>query len=303
MKVLLAWDGNRPFEDECEDLRRAGYPDDLELVVLIAIEPPDTLADATVQVLAHAARLQERFPTWRVRGIAAPGPVASAITHEADEGWVDGIIVGAHQRGALARLLVGSVSLQVVQHAACTVRLVPHDYHPAASSPSVLIVGYDGSPNAAAVIDAVVGRRWPAGTRIRLVCAVDPVIMAFLGYLVPPLAHWADRINSESMGGVEEMLAPAVARLEAAGLEVETVVREGRPSDVLMKCADESGADAILVGGRGLGLLERLLVGSVSAALATQARCPVEVVRCARRGGSRRAADNRSEAWPAIPAG
>ena len=43
--------------------------------------------------------------------------------------------------------------------------------------------------------------------------------------------------------------------------------------------AEKWGADCIFVGARGLNGLERLLLGSVSTAVASYAHCSVEVVR------------------------
>ena len=48
---------------------------------------------------------------------------------------------------------------------------------------------------------------------------------------------------------------------------------------LLLEEAERWGADCIFVGARGLNRLERLLLGSVSTAVAARARCSVEVVR------------------------
>jgi nucleotide-binding universal stress UspA family protein len=57
------------------------------------------------------------------------------------------------------------------------------------------------------------------------------------------------------------------------------VVREIDPRRALVEDAEQWGADAIFVGARGIGLLERFLLGSVSAAVAARAGCSVEIVR------------------------
>jgi nucleotide-binding universal stress UspA family protein len=67
--------------------------------------------------------------------------------------------------------------------------------------------------------------------------------------------------------------------LRAAGLAVTAEVKDGAPVPVLLDAAREWGADAIFVGAQGHRFLERVLLGSVSAAVAARAHCSVEVVR------------------------
>ena len=64
-----------------------------------------------------------------------------------------------------------------------------------------------------------------------------------------------------------------------AGDEIETVLAFGPPADVISRRAADSGADLIVLGSRGLGTLERLVMGSISAAVARQAPCSVLIVR------------------------
>jgi nucleotide-binding universal stress UspA family protein len=67
--------------------------------------------------------------------------------------------------------------------------------------------------------------------------------------------------------------------LQRAGLAVTTDVVDGDPREVILHEAESSNADAVFVGARGLGRMERLLLGSVSTYLVTHARCSVEIVR------------------------
>lgn len=63
----------------------------------------------------------------------------------------------------------------------------------------------------------------------------------------------------------------------AAGLH--TIVGTTAPSQGLLLAADEWKADLVAVGARGLGPIEKLLLGSVSRAVVHQARVPVLVAR------------------------
>ena len=60
--------------------------------------------------------------------------------------------------------------------------------------------------------------------------------------------------------------------------ENESVV-EGDPRQMIIEEAHGRNADAIFVGARGLGRVERLLLGKVSTYVLTHARRTVEVVR------------------------
>jgi nucleotide-binding universal stress UspA family protein len=55
---------------------------------------------------------------------------------------------------------------------------------------------------------------------------------------------------------------------------------EGRPKETIVDEADRWGADLIVVGSHGYGAFRRLFLGSVSLAVAANAHCNVEIVRC-----------------------
>jgi nucleotide-binding universal stress UspA family protein len=57
--------------------------------------------------------------------LVAHGDAATEICRVAEEGNFDVIVVGSHGRGLVKRVLLGSVSHHVVQHAPCPVLVVP----------------------------------------------------------------------------------------------------------------------------------------------------------------------------------
>ncbi len=75
------------------------------------------------------------------------------------------------------------------------------------------------------------------------------------------------------------MLAQAAQTLRPAGFKVTSSVEEGDPREVILNSADTWNADLIMVGSHGRKGFDRLLVGSVSEAVARHARCSVEIVR------------------------
>lgn len=73
----------------------------------------------------------------------------------------------------------------------------------------------------------------------------------------------------------------------AAGVRsVETVYLRGKAADAILAHLESNPHDLVVVGSRGLSPGRRLLLGSVSTALVTNAPCPVLVVRGHRHSGA-----------------
>jgi nucleotide-binding universal stress UspA family protein len=60
---------------------------------------------------------------------------------------------------------------------------------------------------------------------------------------------------------------------------VDAHVRAGTPADEIIRAANELNVDLIVVGGRGKGAVEAILLGSVSYRVLHHAPCPVLVTR------------------------
>ena len=64
-----------------------------------------------------------------------------------------------------------------------------------------------------------------------------------------------------------------------AGVEPQLLIWDGDPATCILDAARAEGASRIVVGSHGRGRLGRALAGSVSATVAAQADCPVDIVR------------------------
>lgn len=101
----------------------------------------------------------------------------------------------------------------------------------------------------------------------------------------PPLPASASAVEGEQLRALTEQEARRVLDREAErvrqeGAEVsEAHLRIGKADEEIVATAEDVGADLIVVGSRGLGTMQRMLVGSVSESVVRHAPCPVLVVR------------------------
>ena len=88
------------------------------------------------------------------------------------------------------------------------------------------------------------------------------------------------KMKEEHRAEKEKILADAVNILAAQNINARTILKEGHPSHTIVKVAAEEGFDTIVIGSRGLGGLSKVILGSVSNAVAQEAHnCAVVLVK------------------------
>jgi nucleotide-binding universal stress UspA family protein len=100
-------------------------------------------------------------------------------------------------------------------------------------------------------------------------------------YEEPP-AH--DEVDSEELVHAQEIVDAAVAEIKSLVTSPDVtitgrVVVDNRVDEAILKVADETQADIIVMGTRGLSALRGAIMGSVSHALIEKASCPVLIVK------------------------
>jgi nucleotide-binding universal stress UspA family protein len=313
MKILIAYDGSESADRGIDDLRRAGLPTEADALVVSVAEvwlPPPAYNKAlddtfplqipaglkrarahAAQIVKEAEELAERgsrrvkqiFPGWRVNHEATNGSPAHELLNRSREWTPDLIVVGSHGRTALGRFVLGSVSQKVLTEAQTSVR-VARQTTGAGTSATRIILGVDGSTGAQQAVRAVAARAWTPGSEVRVIVVEDVLITNPVYALIPPVSEFVDEVNRSERTEAERIAEEAVkqlrSELDGKSVTVSSAVLTGNPKQVLVRHAEEFGADCIFTGATGLSNpIERFLVGSVSAAVAARAHCSVEVVR------------------------
>jgi nucleotide-binding universal stress UspA family protein len=154
----------------------------------------------------------------------------------------------------------------------------------------VILIAYDGSADAQAAIDQ-------AG---QLLAGQDATVLVvwetFLDVVTRAGAVPVGDIDYEGLDRSNEDQArqradEGAARARQAGLNATAAVRvrEQTAGSTILAEADDLGADAIVIGTRGLTGLKSLLLGSVSHAVVQHAHVPVMVVPSAETAAGRAA--------------
>jgi nucleotide-binding universal stress UspA family protein len=176
----------------------------------------------------------------------------------------DLLAVGRTGAGDLRHHLLGSVSRYCVTHAHTPVVVVPADA--SLGAVSSIVVGFDGSDHAGAAL------RWAldfAGdtTGVRAVAAIEvaPWVDEELSR-----DRFADQIEAE-----QQRITEALDVVDPEGRAERSIVLQG-PRQALAEA--QPGADLVVVGTRGLGLIAAGLLGSVSTWLLQDSTVPVVVV-------------------------
>jgi nucleotide-binding universal stress UspA family protein len=241
------------------------------------------MEDAERLAQRGSIRVQHLFPGWQVRHEGRNGSPGFELLNCARECSVDLIVVGSHGHTALGRFVLGSVSQKVLTESSTSVH-VGRSNPGTGKSGERIVIGVDGSPGALAAVRAVAKRHWTAGSEIRIVVADDVMRGNPIWLLIPPVRDFLNEVRTEERTQAEQFAIAAAKELrEGLGdrnLTVSSLVQTGDPKHVLVKHAEEFGADCIFIGATGFSnRLERVILGSVSAAVAARAHCSVEVVR------------------------
>jgi nucleotide-binding universal stress UspA family protein len=133
---------------------------------------------------------------------------------------------------------------------------------------STVAVGTDGSATAGEAVEkaAEVARRF--GAKL--------VVLSAIGPGGPPDEDPELRWATNSSARVKSILEHLEGDLAEQGIECETRAEEGDPADVLVRLADECGADLLVIGNKGM---RRRVLGSVPKTVTQKASCTVMVVK------------------------
>lgn len=238
-----------------------------------------SLQEAAERQMARIATLSRPEGPEVTREIRTGFSPWNEIVQAATDQEADLIIMATHGRRGLEKLFLGSTAEKVLEHTPCPVLLLRPGRQEAIVPPGeiasiVLPTDFSEAAGDAAPLAFELARDFRA--RLLLFHCVEQD--------VPPPYYAAGitsifELNDEILTVVRRHLAELIPDSLAEELNHDFVIREGRSAGELVRFADESAADLIVMATHGYSGLEQVLLGSTTDRVVRNSPCPVLVVR------------------------
>jgi len=184
----------------------------------------------------------------------------------------DLIALGTYGRKGLNRLLMGSVTSQVILDATCDVLVVKRPCKECTGSYQSLLVPYDGSEFSKKALTRAAGMAKEEGGQVTVL------------YVIPRYEEMMEFYRSDSIkkslhAEAEKILGEAKKIATRLGITIRTEVREGHASDEIVAVAQKLENDLIAMGTYGWKGVNNAIIGSTTNRVISNASCPILVVK------------------------
>jgi len=290
MKVLIACDGVTSEVACVHAAVSRPWPSGSCFCLLSVLNPYPLTANPVIQLRAKHGVLQNLEAAAVPLRNAGRDPITEIIAGSArrdinrfaKEWRADLIMVGCNDLSDLERLLLGSTARSVVRHAPCSVEVVrPHRWSAEDATRHTgmrILIATDGSDCSLAALHSVTNRPWPEESVAKIISVPEFILFKDPSFIEK---HEAKDLGQASIDDAKSCVMAGAEILADSALKFSSEVPkfEERPYRVILNEAESWRADLIVVGSHGRSGFDRVVMGSVSEAVALHATCSVEVIR------------------------
>ena len=207
-----------------------------------------------------------------VESLVCEGEPPQVIVETAEEKKADLIALGTYGRKGFKRLLMGSVTSQVILNAPCDVLIVTKECTSCTGQYRSLLVPFDGSESSKKALD-----------RACELSAVDKGEVTVL-YVIPRYEEMMDFFKTDSIKKslyqeAEKIMETAKKLAAAKGVQIKAVVQEGHASEKIVEIAETFKNDLIVTGTHGWRGVNKAVMGSTAERIIAHASRPILIVR------------------------
>ena len=144
-----------------------------------------------------------------------------------------------------------------------------------------ILLAIDGSSFSDTAVNEIAVRPWPPESEVKIISVVEPPLLPTIETWVPPdnYIEALEQAGEDQARSIVGKAADLINKEQGDKLRVTTDIVKGHPKPGIIDVAEEWNADLIVVGSHGYRGLTKLWLGSVSQAVASHAKCSVEIVR------------------------
>jgi nucleotide-binding universal stress UspA family protein len=203
--------------------------------------------------------------------VVKTGEIERMIKAVADEEHADVVVMGTHGRGLFGRLFIGSIAQELLRKLHLPVLTVCRVSRPFTFKR--ILYGTDLGPDSERGLQFVFDMA--AVTEASVVIAHTMDKRPHVTYEMPEVRELFDQEQRDSLARARRKFAEFEAEGERRNIPVECVLSEGEASQALVRIADETDADFIVLGLRKMGAVARALLGTVAEPVICAAHVPV----------------------------
>ncbi len=213
----------------------------------------------------------QRVPAGSValKRVLTAGLASRTILDYATHEGMDLVVMGTHGRRGIKRVMLGSVTEEVLQRSDLPVLVVP----PGTGEDTVthVLAPTDFSVAAEMALPVAVEMAELYGARLDLLHVLEavPLLAALTG------ARTAEELFPELLPHTAERLDAMVQRADGVLGDASVRIAEGRAAEAIVDHARDHGVDLIVMAKQGLHGVERVLIGSVTERVCRTAPCAV----------------------------
>ena len=281
-KVIVGFDGSERGLDALMLGQKLTAPEgDLIVCCVHHLQPLSARIDPTEPTIDHtSAQESVERATRMLKGGLTVTPMflagestAKTLQRAAISEQADLVVLGSSHRGALGRVLVGSVTQATLREAPCPVAVAPVGFHAhrTEARPTRIAVGHDAVEPTPDALSAAVGLCEQTGAELLLVAVAEDAAVPDPARATMPYAE----ITEARLRAAEQVLAEALSSLPET-ISATSEVCDGDPAEELLEVSRD--ADLLVLGSHGRGIVDRVIMGSVCDRVIRSAACAVLVV-------------------------
>lgn len=209
--------------------------------------------------------------------IISVGYPGDEISRIAEEKKADLVITATHSRKGLKRLILGSVTLNLIRSLNCPILVIRGSTSPKEPdiAPKKILVGCDFSEDSLLAFQHGISLAQEYQAELHLVHVIEPPIYEDL---INSMAGM-DEVKLDLRAKLRDQLTKMVPEEALHWCDLKSNLLAGQPHEEITKYAVVNEIDLIVMGVRGQSLSEKTLAGSTMIRVIRQAPCPTLVAR------------------------